>query len=88
MMELRDNLGRFEIVSEVDFGKVTIQWIDYTTSSPILKSKGGAYVTQALDSKTGEVILTRHARNEMIRDKILNTTIEQAEKLLSERKAI
>ena len=82
-MCMRDEFGKFEIVSEVDFGKVTIQWIDYLTNSPRLKREGGCYVTQAMDSETGDVILRRYARNEMIRDKMLNTTIEQAEKFIS-----
>mgnify|MGYP004667726213 CR=1 FL=1 len=82
---MKDNLGRFEIVSEVDFGKVTIQWIDYMTTNSRLRPLGGAYVTQALDSQTGEVILRRYARNPRVRDNMLNTTIAQAEKILSNR---
>ena len=83
MMYFQDEFGKFEIVSEVDFGKVTIQWINYRTNSPQLKREGGCYVTQAIDNSTGDVILRRYARNETIRDKMLNTTITQAEKLLS-----
>ena len=82
-MDFKDELGRFEIASEVDFGKVTVQWINYLVNSPRLKRKGGRYVTRVLDSETGNVILKRHARNEMIRDRMLNTTIVQAERLLS-----
>ena len=85
MMCMGDEFGKFEIVSEVDFGKVTIQWINYLANNIRLKHAGGCYVTQALNSETGETILRKHARNETIRDKMLNTTIEQAEKLLDER---
>lgn len=85
MFTMRDNLGRFEIVAEVEFAHVSVEWINYIENNTLLKAAGGRFVTQVRDKTTGEVLVRRHTRNEMIRDRMLGTSIAQAEEILNKK---
>ena len=85
MFTMRDNLGRFEIVAETEFAHVSVEWITYIENNILIKAAGGRFVTQVREKTTGKVLVRRHAKNEMIRDRMLCTSIAQAEELLNKR---
>ena len=85
MFTMRDNLGRFEIVAETEFARVSVEWINYIENNILIKAAGGRFVTQVREKTTGEVLVRRHAKNEMIRDRMLCTSIAQAEEILDKR---
>ena len=78
-MTCRYSLGRYEVVSEVDFGKVTAMWLDYIGASVSLKKAGGAFATVVYDSTTGETIKQVHYRNEYMRDRCTSNLIDECE---------
>lgn len=85
MFTMRDNLGRFEIVAEAEFADVSVEWINYMENNILIKAAGGRFVTQVREKTTGEVLIRRHAKNEMIRDRMLCTSIAQAKEILNKR---
>ena len=85
MFTMTDNLGRFEIVAEAEFAHVSVEWINYMENNILIKAAGGRFVTQVRDKTTGEVLVRRHAKNEMIRDRMLCTSIAQAKEILNKR---
>ena len=75
----RDNLGRFDIESEVNFGKVTAVREHYLVNTPALKNKGGCYVTSIFSNTTGEQIIRKHYKSDYARSRNLSKLIDECE---------
>lgn len=75
----RDNLGKFDVESEVDFGKVTVVWRHYLVNTVALKSKGGCFVTSIFSNTTGEEIARKYYNSDYARSRNLSKLIDECE---------
>lgn len=79
----RDDLGySYQCVSEVDFGDMIVEWHNYRCNVPAIKNAGGMYVTAIFDSKTGNLLIKKHYRNDYMRSHCLPKLMDEAKKMI------